>query len=123
MWATPAIDLYYLLYIIASDETRLLHENTIIETYHREFVDALKKIGFMTETPSLLQLRIELLKNKFLEVVIATCFLPYVYVDSSKVEVFDEKKVDDRKAIFRQPKFVENIKRILPNLLTSGALD
>lgn len=78
----------------------------------------------MTEIPTLLQLRIELLKNKFLEVVIATCFLPYVYAtNASKAVDIDEKNVENRKAIFRQPKFVESIKRILPNLLTSGALD
>lgn len=114
VWASPAIDLYYVLYMVASDNARHNHQAEIIETYHKEFVSALKKIGLMTQIPTLRQLQVELLENKFIEVVLATCFLPYVYV---------EEPSDDKQAVFRNTQYVENIKRLLPELLTSGALD
>jgi thiamine kinase-like enzyme len=125
IWATPAIDLYSLLYMIASDETRLNHENELLELYYSEFIDTLRRVGLMTKVPTLLEFRVELLKHKFLEVVLAICFLPYFYVDDSQsgYDLFNDANIEQRKNLYKNEAYQNSIKKILPRLLTSGALE
>lgn len=66
VWGTPAIDIFYLLYMIASTETRVNHRAEIVTHYFTEFNATLNKLGFMGTVPSLNEFNIELLKNGFL---------------------------------------------------------
>lgn len=65
-WASPSIDIMYLLYMVASTETLDNYRDQIILHYYNEFISSLKSIGYMNKPPPMLDLNVELLKNGFL---------------------------------------------------------
>jgi Ecdysteroid kinase-like family len=66
-FATPAIDVFYLLYMIASLETRAQHREEILQYYFQVFQDAAVKTRSLNgRMPSKLDFQGELLKNGFL---------------------------------------------------------
>jgi hypothetical protein len=112
---------------VASEETRFNYRDEIISFYYNEFVKALKNIGYMSQAPTLLELKIELLRNGFLEVVIATCFLPFFYLDhhTDDVEIaFEsgEEGLKFRKKLFENPKYKETISKFFNDALYRGIL-
>jgi hypothetical protein len=67
IFATPAIDIFYLLYMIASNDTREQHRQEILKYYFEVFQETVLKMGLMGgPAPSLLDFNVELLKNGFL---------------------------------------------------------
>lgn len=124
IWATPAIDLYYLLYLVASDDVRINSKDEILKSYHESFVKTLEKFGYTYKIPNQHDLRLEMLKNQFIEVIIAVCYLPYTYLSYAKEKkIFGQSSVDVRKELFKNPEYQENVKKILPDLFTKGILD
>ncbi|CRL06669.1 CLUMA_CG019570, isoform A [Clunio marinus] len=127
-WGSPTIDLFYLLYLVASQEARENHRDEIILHYHQALVKALKDIGYMTKPPTLLDLNVQLLKNGFMEVVIAICFLPFLNLDphTQDVEVAFENGVEGvnlRKTLYRHPKYKEMISKLISDFLYKGHLN
>lgn len=123
VWATPAIDLYYLLYMVASDDVRIMHKDEILQSYHQSFTKTLEKFGYTYKIPTQHDLRLEMLKNQFIEVILTVCYLPYTYLDFAKAKgVFGESSVELRKVLFKNPEYQENVRKILPDLLTKGIL-
>lgn len=128
IYGSPAIDLIYLLYCVASSETRTNHREELIQYYHIEFIKTLKNIGYMGGMPTLLQLHINLLKNSFLEVFLSICFLPFMMVDLSKVNI---EKINDanldgenvKNAIYNSTQYQNLLKKLLKEFLHKGLLD
>lgn len=63
VYATPAIDLTYLLYMITDNDARDNHRDQLLKTYHDQFTATLKGLGHLGTIPSLLDFHVELLKN------------------------------------------------------------
>lgn len=63
IYATPVIDLTYVLYMIAHDEVRLNHRAELLKTYHEEFVATLNQLGYLKKPPTLLDLNLEFLEH------------------------------------------------------------
>lgn len=81
-YGSPAPDIYWALYFVASNETRDNHRQELISLYHAAFVDTLNKLGFLKTPPSLLDLNIELLKNGVLGIRIdwiILCWITFSY--------------------------------------------
>lgn len=53
-WASPTIDLSYVLYLSATPELRQAHETELLEYYHQALTQALKELG---EDPSVFTIR------------------------------------------------------------------
>lgn len=66
VWATPAIDLLYVLYLVASTEVRQRFKSELITYYYNELTRTLKNIGHLAKPPSMLDLQIELQQSGFL---------------------------------------------------------
>lgn len=66
VWATPAIDLLYVLYLVASSEVRQRFKSELITYYYNELTRTLKNIGHLAKPPTMLDLQIELQRNGFL---------------------------------------------------------
>lgn len=66
VWATPAIDLLYVLYLVASAEVRQRFKSELISYYYNELTRTLKNIGHLAKLPTMLDLQIELQRNGFL---------------------------------------------------------
>lgn len=125
-WGTPAVDLYYLLYLVCNKETRDKHRQELICHYHKKFVETLGQLGHMGTVPTLLDINHELLKAGFLEVVIVVCFIPFLFADqSTAMDVFS--KTHDAKAYRRQlyssSTYREIIEPLLPQFLHKGFLN
>ncbi|CAO1335686.1 unnamed protein product [Diamesa hyperborea] len=126
-WASPSIDLMYLLYMVASTETQDNYRDQVILHYYNEFVSSLKSIGFMNKPPPMLDLNVELLKNGFLEVLIAVCFLPFFYIDQTQdANAAFENGVDGvnlRKSLYQNPQYKEMITKLMPDFLYKGSMN
>lgn len=113
--------------MVASSETRDEYRDQIVACYHDEFVKTLKTIGFMSKPPALLELNIELLKNGFMEIVIATCFLPFLFVDhhTHDMTVAFENGVEGvmfRKEMYKNPKLKEILLKFFNDAFYRGLL-
>lgn len=126
-WGSPCIDIFYLLHMVASPETRDEHREKIISHYYDEFIKTLKAIGYMSKPPALLELNIELLKNGFLEIVIVTCFLPFFFVDhhTQDISVAFENGVEGvnlRRELYKNPKLKVIMQKFLNDAFYKGML-
>lgn len=63
IYATPAIDLVFLLYVIADSECRENHRDELLSVYHAQFRDTLIKLGFLRAIPTLMDVQVEVLRN------------------------------------------------------------
>lgn len=70
VWASPAIDLLSVLYLVATSDVRQRFKNELITYYYNEFTKTLKSIGHLAKPPSMLDLQIELQSNGFLGIEI-----------------------------------------------------
>lgn len=126
-WGSPCIDLYYLLHLVAARDVTENHRDEIISYYYQELVKALKDIGYMTKPPNMLDLNVELLKNGFLEVMIAVCFMPFMFMDPKihDEEIALENGIEGlllRKDLYRLPEYKTFITKLLPKFLHKGFL-
>lgn len=127
-WGSPSIDISYLLYMVASQEARESHRDEIVLHYYNELVNALKSIGFMSKPPGVLELNVELLRNGFLEVVIAVCFLPAFYLDvhSQDPDVYYENGVEGlnlRKSLYANQDYKQMVTKVMSDFLYKGLLN
>jgi hypothetical protein len=114
--------------MVASQETREAHRDEIVQFYYSEFVKALKNVGYMTKPPGVLELNVELLKNGFLEVLIAVCFLPIFYLDAhtQDFDVAYENGVEGiklRRSLYANPDYKQMITKLISDFLYKGFLN
>ncbi|CAG9805057.1 unnamed protein product [Chironomus riparius] len=125
-YATPAIDLCYFLYNFVSDKDRITRFNEILAIYHKQFVEALQRFGYLKQPPSLLDLQIEMLKSGHLQVQCAMLLYPFMIVDMSTftsedfaagLNLFNEKTFDNErfKRVVKEELKVFMHKGFLPN--------
>lgn len=126
-WGSPTIDLLYLLYMVTSHETRNQHRNDLIHDYYNEFVKALREIGYMHKPPGMLDLNVELLRNGFLEVIIAVCFMPFFFMDvhSNDLDVAFENGIEGvnlRRSLYHDEDYKTFISKLLSDFLYKGLI-
>lgn len=114
--------------MVASQEAREQHRDDLIHHYYNEFVKSLKNIGFMTKPPNVLDLNVEVLKNGFLEVVVAVCFLPFFFLDkhTQNAEIAYETGVEGlklRKSLYQDPGYKQAVTRVMSDFLYKGFLN
>lgn len=88
----------------------------------------LKNFGYLGNVPALLELHIHLLRNGFLEVFLSICFLPFMFVDLSKVKIekLNDASVDGenvKNAVYNSPQYQDLMKILLNEFLHKGLLD
>ncbi|EDS35002.1 conserved hypothetical protein [Culex quinquefasciatus] len=123
---SPAIDLFYLLYLVCDRETREKHRQELIYHYHRQLVETLAKVGHIGKVPTLFELNEDMLKCGFLEVVIAVCFIPFLFADyGTALNVFDNSQdaKQYRRQLYNGTEYRKIIEPLLPNFLHKGFLD
>ncbi|XP_058119626.1 uncharacterized protein LOC131261730 [Anopheles coustani] len=86
-WTSPAIDLYYLLDMIPTQDVKDSHRDELIYLYYQQFSGLLKRLGFLGKIPSLLDLQIELLRLSGLELFHYGVFASFRYADPSKLDI------------------------------------
>jgi hypothetical protein len=130
-WSSPAVDLVYVLYAIASKQVRLNHRDELLLFYYENFTNTLKSIGYMNKIPTLHSLHMEMLRCGFLEVLISTCFLPFFQFDFSNTppEVDMQRMLDPaygidfRQMVYELPEYTDDMMKLLPQFMHKGFLD
>ncbi|KAG5668114.1 hypothetical protein PVAND_016067 [Polypedilum vanderplanki] len=89
IYATPAVDLSYALYNFVSDDNRENRYDELLKVYHEQFVEALKKFGYIKAPPTLLDLQVEMMKNGNVQVLLGVCFYPFLLFDFSTLTAED----------------------------------
>uniref|UniRef100_A0A1L8DZA7 Putative ecdysteroid kinase n=1 Tax=Nyssomyia neivai TaxID=330878 RepID=A0A1L8DZA7_9DIPT len=128
IWGSPALDVIYALYMVASKDTLEKHREDLLSHYYDEFVAAHRALGIKEKPPTRLDFNTELIRHGILEMIIAVCFMPYVHVDFSKISMDDlmangEVSKDVRKEIYGHPDYKKAIQELLPMYLEKGFLD
>jgi hypothetical protein len=82
----------------------------------------------MSKPPGVLELNVELMKNGFLEVVIAVCFLPFFFLDvhSNEVDVAYENSVEGlnlRKSLYANVDYKRMVSKVMSDFLYKGLLN
>ncbi|CAG9811444.1 unnamed protein product [Chironomus riparius] len=125
VYASPAVDLTYALYNFVSDENRLTRYDELLFTYHEQFVEALKKFGYLKQPPSLLDLQVEMLKNGHFHAHFGMLMYPFLIFDLStlKPEDIAGGMKNLKSKMFENERFKEVIKKELERYLHKGFLD
>lgn len=76
-YGSPAVDIIWALYFVASTETRDTHREDLIKAYYESFSGTLAALGYLKTPPSLLDLNIELLKKGIIGGFMSIQFIPY----------------------------------------------
>uniref|UniRef100_A0A182LVA4 CHK kinase-like domain-containing protein n=1 Tax=Anopheles culicifacies TaxID=139723 RepID=A0A182LVA4_9DIPT len=125
-WTTPAVDLLYFLYFICNRETRDTQRHQLVQLYHREFTRTLDSVGYMGKVPTLLDINCDLQRAGFLEVILAICFVPFLFADYNQtINVYsnEEEARAYRRGLYNQEEYQDIIKPLLPYFLYKGFLD
>lgn len=114
----------YALYFLLSAENRQTRRDEFITTYYRQFVESLKKFGYLKAPPSLIDLQVELLKNGHLEVLVVICMVVFFYYDFSQMTAEDmdmgEGTHRAKRKMYRSPGYMEMIIKEMPRFLFNG---
>uniref|UniRef100_A0A182JI34 CHK domain-containing protein n=1 Tax=Anopheles atroparvus TaxID=41427 RepID=A0A182JI34_ANOAO len=79
-WTTPAIDLYCLLDMQATQELKDSSRNELLYLYYQKYAELLKRMGFVGKIPTLLDLQIELLRCAGIEMFHYAVFQSFRYL-------------------------------------------
>lgn len=123
-YGTPAIDLYAGLYMVTTCEDK----EEFIQYYYKVFSETLEKLKYSEKIPTYDDLKNELHKYRFYEVIAATPGLAISSVDINSLNWddlfdFEGKSFETRKSLYQNPKVQEKFKKILPEWLKRGVLD
>lgn len=89
--------------LVKRDEDGEIPTGDLIMFYHQEFVSALQTFGYMKSPPTLLDVNIELLKHGGINILMLICFIPFSFVDWSKMTADDVLATDgDRSRNFKK---------------------
>ncbi|XP_067004338.2 uncharacterized protein [Anabrus simplex] len=120
-WASPANDLYYLLYSSVQEQVREQHADTLLSEYHATLSDTLTALGCSQEIFSLQQLHQEM-KDKifygFLHASLTLCVTLAEPCGVMDTESFELKDMDDGHANpIEQSEFSPRFREVFPKVL------
>lgn len=131
-WASPAYDILYFLITSISDEVKVENFDNLIEFYHEQLSEGLKKLRYEQDIPTLSEIHQDLMdKGTFTAVCILFLLFIFKYDSSEELnlqmimgqvdDVEEMKKMYIR--IYRSETYKKAIKSWLPFLNERGFLD
>ncbi|KAL7013980.1 hypothetical protein ACKWTF_015680 [Chironomus riparius] len=122
VYGSPAIDYAYAFFNFTSDNNRFDRYDEILFIYHKQFVEALKKFGYLKQPPSLLDLQIEILKNGHLQ---ATNFMHMFPLSIMDLNDFKDDGMEPgfsgmMKKAYKNENYKKILKRNLKRFLNNG---
>lgn len=64
-WTSPAMDLHYFFNTSLNEDVRMNDLDELIQYYHGELVDALKRLGYQKHVPTLLEFHVQYAEKIF----------------------------------------------------------
>uniref|UniRef100_A0A182MA63 CHK kinase-like domain-containing protein n=1 Tax=Anopheles culicifacies TaxID=139723 RepID=A0A182MA63_9DIPT len=121
-WTSPAIDLYYLLDMIPTQEVKDNHRAELIYMYYQQYTDLLKRLGFLGKIPTMLDLQIELLRYAGLEMFHYAIFSSFRYMDPTVIDIEALLKGEIDNPVLNNPEFKKLMHTELTRFLHQGTL-
>ncbi|XP_052890806.1 uncharacterized protein LOC128299012 [Anopheles moucheti] len=121
-WTSPAIDLYYLLDLIPTQQVKDNHRSELIYMYHQQYSDFLKRLRFKGEIPSLLDLNLELLRYAGLELFHYAAFISLRYMDETQIDIEALFKGEIDNSVTDNPEYRKLMHAELSRFLHQGTL-
>lgn len=125
VYASPAVDIFMALYGSMTLENRIKHRDEIILYYYETFVESLKKFGYKSDPPTLLDLHIELTRNGALGAQLCICYLPYLLsefdkIDSDVMYVVNGNTENSKRNLYLKENFSKVIKEEFKDFFYKG---
>lgn len=129
IWATPAIDICYMMNLIVHPDLVETHRGDIIQEYYDDFRETLQEVGYSGKIPTMLDLQVELLRVAPLDLLQTVCLVPARFLDWRKVDI--NKLIEGGEEAFKRlnlkvynmPEYRAFLKKQLQRLSSVGALD
>ncbi|XP_055687411.1 uncharacterized protein LOC129792405 [Lutzomyia longipalpis] len=127
-WASPAIDLFYVMYLLGNADVRR-RQGEVLMIYHTALTDYLNRIGCLRRGPTLLDINIDMLRLGSMEILLGLCFLPAFLLDPAEMDLealanpTPESIETYYNTVYGNPKITEILKEIIKFLLYKGILD
>ncbi|XP_055856529.1 uncharacterized protein LOC129919610 [Episyrphus balteatus] len=128
-YASPVIDLYYFLLTSPKLEIKVANFDEFIQFYHENLIKNLKLLNYSKKLPTLKDLHLDLLKKNFWGFSTLTNTCAGILLDPSDAcNVEDFLKEGDaadqiKMKLYTNPKYVKQLKVILPWMDSRGLLD
>ncbi|XP_059620938.1 uncharacterized protein LOC132264676 [Phlebotomus argentipes] len=128
-WGRPAVDLMYFLTSSVQPEIFVAEFDALIQHYHTNLVDALKRLGSQKTPPMLKDIQLQVLQNSFYACMCITGIVAIVLMDKNEnatIENFmGESEGGDimRQKMYFNPRYEHKLRLILPFLEKRGMLD
>lgn len=107
-------------------EMRQKHRDDFILSYYNQFVASLKSFGYLKAPPTLIDLKVELLKNGPFEVILAIAMSIFYFIDFSDFsdmkpeDMTPEKQKKWREDVYSNPEFLDMMLKEMPRFLYNG---
>lgn len=128
-WSTPALDIYGLLNNIANADARENQRDEIIKLYYNEFTGTLKKLSYREKIPSLVDLRVELIRFSIVDLIHTIASSPMQFIRMDQID-YNEFIEDSGKAMAKLSQMVYDseeyrayLTRTLTRLRNQGTLE
>ncbi|XP_050084736.1 uncharacterized protein LOC126570789 [Anopheles aquasalis] len=122
-WATPAVDLFNLLDIIADQPVKDNHRDELLMLYHQHFSDLLKRLGFVGKIPTLLDLQLELLRCEGFEMFHYAIFTTFRYIGPGPLDLDAMLRGEINNPALDDPEFRKLMLKELTRFLHHGILN
>lgn len=109
--------------MVLDDDARDNHRDEIINKYFEYFTITLKKLGYLGQVPSLLDLQLEILRCGPLEAFIAYAFLGVFQINPSELDfnqLLHPDGIEMRKKVLNNPPFKKYLQRITKTFIQKG---
>uniref|UniRef100_A0A1S4HBQ4 CHK domain-containing protein n=1 Tax=Anopheles gambiae TaxID=7165 RepID=A0A1S4HBQ4_ANOGA len=121
-WTSPAIDLYYMLDLIPTQEIKDNYRSELVHLYHQQYSNLLKRLGFKRNIPSLQDLNIELIRCAGLELFHYAAFMSYRFMDQCAIDVEALLKGELENPVTKNEEYKKIMHTELTRLLHQGTL-
>nr|XP_049463890.1 uncharacterized protein LOC125906917 isoform X2 [Anopheles coluzzii] len=121
-WTSPAIDLYYMLDLIPTQEIKDNYRYELVYLYHQQYSNLLKRLGFKRNIPSLQDLNIELIRCAGLELFHYAAFMSYRFMDQCAIDVEALLKGELENPVTKNEEYKKIMHTELTRLLHQGTL-
>ncbi|CAD6208333.1 GSCOCG00003339001-RA-CDS [Cotesia congregata] len=125
VWTSPAVDLHYFINTCPEVSLKVDYDDYFIKKYVEILSKSMKRYGCSTPPPTLQDITRAMHKRRIYGLMSGLIFYPRMIADVSDIEAIDDcfKSGTTKMNIFKNPRAVKALKKMIPAMLEKGYLD
>ncbi|XP_034950711.1 uncharacterized protein [Chelonus insularis] len=125
VWTSPAVDLHYFLNTCPEVKLKVDYDDFFLEKYLKTLTTTMKNLNCKTKPPTMKDIKKSMYKRRIYGIMSGLIFFPRMIADTSDIEGLDEclTKGTTKMDIFKNPRAVKALKKMIPSMLEKGYLD